>query len=114
MIGSFVKKFFVAGVLMSALVVALTSTKSVSALGTGDINDFNPICLGSANTFPAATTGPNLKLTATAHNWGALGSAPRYKLFYYKAATAGVVTISQTNSAPVDVDGALSKTCQTC
>jgi large repetitive protein len=98
-------KFIFISLLLGASFIALGGR--ASAAGTDTISEFYPICLGSAGTFPAATTGADLRTLAPAHQWGTLGSAPRYRLFYYKALTSGVVTISQTNSANVDVDGAL-------
>jgi hypothetical protein len=50
--------FFVA----LAAAAVIINTKSASAIGTGDISDFTPICLGSANSLtssllPLPTTG---------------------------------------------------------
>jgi Bacterial Ig-like domain len=89
---------------------ATCRTFTVTASGgvsTGNILNFSQFCVGSALTFPAATTGNNLVAESPYHGYGTLGSAPRYKLFYMKIATGGILNISQSNSAGVDVDGAL-------
>lgn len=61
-------------------------------------------CLTNAITFPASTS------TGTAEsgpNYGCLSSQPRPAWYYFQIGVAGNITLSQTNSANVDVDGAL-------
>jgi hypothetical protein len=98
---------FMAMITTIATGVLVINSGSVGAVGTADVNEFSPICVGSATTFAASTAKPDLRTISPAHAYGTLGSAPNYKLFYTKVASGGILNISQSNSSNVDVDGAL-------
>ena len=76
------------------------------AVSSDVIGDFTPVCIGSAVTFPAATTGTDAQTVNPGHAYGTLGSAPNPAWFYFKVEDGGTLNIDQTNSNNVDVDGA--------
>jgi hypothetical protein len=61
-------------------------------------------CLSSAITFPAGTSGGTAE---TGPNYGCLSTRPNPAWYYFQVGTSGSITIDQSNSSGIDVDGAI-------
>jgi len=61
-------------------------------------------CLSNAITFPAGTAGGTAE---AGPNYGCLSTTPNPAWYYFQVGTSGSITIDQSNSSNVDVDGAI-------
>lgn len=87
--------------------LALFSAGQIQAASSAEVNDFDPVCVGSALEFAGETTGDSAQLVNPGHDYGTLTTTPNPTWFYFKIQDSGQLNIDQTNSAGVDVDGAL-------
>lgn len=71
-----------------------------------DFESFTPTCDTEAIIFPAGVDSGDANVN-TGVDFGCLATTPNPKWFYIKIATSGVLRLNESNSANLDVDGAL-------
>ena len=90
-----------------ALLLTIYSTQTRADVSSGNLNDITPVCIGSALTYDAETTGSDARDTNPGHAYGELTTAPNPAWFYFKVDVGGTLVLSQSNTRNKDVDGAL-------
>ena len=95
---------------LSVILFSLTP-QDARASTCEDINDYTPVCIGTLIEFPSLPDGTLSHPGGTSidpnNDYGTLSNGPNPTWFYFLASSAGTLSIDETNSNNVDVDGAI-------